>query len=703
MKPKTWNSNNINDGTYYEAFFRADNYGLPTVKVNQALREGRWPVVTGLERPGKTIYIDIYIRSGTLATYQKQLMNWFDPEDETPKKLLAEDEAGGNDRYVMAICAEMIEVPAGAGRHFVVGVTIDGDIRWRENTATTDTWSITATGQTKVLANGGEDDAYPILQIKPTSAKTSGYAYKSFVKVKWLASAGYSSYPTDICADGYNTTALIVTATATTLASDCTDSDNHLHLTDASGFATAGFGYITDAAPGDEQFAWTGKSSNDLTGVTRGKGGTSAGAHTAGDAVAVSKMLDNGADLRVLVDGVEVMRWLDGIHTTTTKVWVNLDWQASASATLGTAIASSGAITTITASTAITSFPSSGILQIDDEVFTYTGKVDSSKQFTGVTRAAKGTAMAAHTTTDTIYWLQHEIYILYGDVTASVIGPGDALYSTAEPMFELDHSTNTSWVYEEFGTVAGGRPGAWTYTQNDYCAKYTANQYTNADPFSEMGMSVYWFGEGYWECANPCQITNANFTNGEKRSGNLSQAWDASIVSVDSAGNTTTEDTIAIPSTVSTWEAWSDNEAITAGAVKVRLRQYLAAGIGAATNRVEVADVTLTISSTYAPSVGIGAEEGNYSLACTITNNTTGKAIALAFTMALNQELEVDTDNKTVTYLADGSNQFQALTVTAGPRRDWLKLQPGNNTIQFDDTGTAAVTIDWEWEERRYH
>jgi len=420
--------------------------------------------------------------------------------------------------------------------------------------------------------------------------------------------------------------------------------------------------------------------------------------------VTASKMQADGDDLRVLVDGVEVDRWLDGINTTTTKVWCNLTWQAAVSATLGTAIASSGAITTIDASTDISGYPASGLLMIDDEVFTYTGRSSSAKQFTGVTRAAKGTSMAAHTTADTIYWLQHEIYILYGNASAAA----PTVDGTKEPMFELDHSTNGSWVYEAFYDATSGygsRPGAWTrvtpgsnYGGNEGSAVYTGE-------YVELGVSAYSALQSSFQLYNPCGLSAANFTNGQKYSGSLGN-WASAINGIHSSMDGSTwslEDDIAVPSTVSTWESWSDNETLTAGSKYVRLA---VAGLYTESfvyQYIEAADCTLTVDSSYIPTIGIGAEEATYTLDCKITNNTTGKAIELDYQMTLNQEIEVDTNRKVVTYLADNSNQYQALTVVGGPRKDWLKLQPGNNTIQFDDTGTNGVTIDFAWDERRYH
>lgn len=629
MKAKTWDGQSINDQTNYVCILRESFYGLPPIRVAAAGRLGRWPVVGGVERPGRVLEADIYIKNlASLSTLQDNLLRWFDPEGEVSKVLVCEDEAGGNDRYVMAICQALEEAPRSAGLHYHATLVVDGDVRWRAVTASTDTWAITATGQTKVLNNTGKDDAYPRLQIKPTSAKTGGYSYKRFVRVLWKALAGATNYPTDICNDGFDTATL----------------------------------------------------------------------------VGAGKMQSDGDDLRVLVNGVEVDRWLDGINTATTKVWVNLTWQAATSATLGTAIASSGAITTIEASTDISGFPASGILMVDDEVFTYTSKSDSAKQFGGVTRAAKGTSMAAHTTSDTIYWLQHEVYILYGNSSATA----PSVDATKVPTFELASSTNGSWDYDAFFDITSyayqSRPGTWTRPSSTYTYGGNQGAAVLTGEFVELGVKTYTnLYPGLFQIFNPCGITNANFANGEKHSDELA-SWDANSGIYSSADGSTwvLEDDIPVPSVVDTWESWSDNQALTAGSSYVRLAVLKTTASAGKYQYIEAADVTLTLDASYTPTMGIGSEEGNYTLACKVTNNTTGVAIEVGFTMALNQEIEVDTDAKTVTYLADGSNQFQALTVTSGPRRDWLKLQPGNNTLQYDDVGTNGVTVDFDWEKRSY-
>ena len=130
-------------------------------------------------------------------------------------------------------------------------------------------------------------------------------------------------------------------------------SGTSITLTDASGFPTAGSIVVDDK----EIITYTGKSSNNLTGITRGTGGTTAVAHA--DDVAVK---------------ASVVGTLNGA--------LNAD-------TNGTG--GSGNSITLTDATA---FPSSGSITVGSEIITYTGK--SGNDLTTITRAANSTSSAAH-------------------------------------------------------------------------------------------------------------------------------------------------------------------------------------------------------------------------------------------------------------------------------------------------------------------
>ena len=613
----SWDGNNINDGTNYLAIPNADFYGLPDINANLGRRLGAWPLVGSVERLGHEIHFDIYIRNTPTATYQKQLMQWFDPEDESPKQLIGSDSGGGNNRYIEAICTALDEVPFSAGLHYVVTLVLNGDVRWREVTASTQSWAVTATADTEAVTNSGEDDAYPIFEIQPTTNKSVGYGQKRWVIIRWKVDKAATKYPMDICNNAFDSAAEI--------------------------------------AGGDMQA--------------------------------------DGDDLRVEVDGIEVDRWLDDINTNNTSVWVNLDWQPKQEATLNGAISDSD--TTITINEDISGFPVQGILHTQSETITYTGRNVTDKQFTGCTRGAKGTSAAAHADAAAIYWVQHEIWLLYDNSTVSA----PTVDADNKPAFELASSTNTFWDYTSFGENDRLRAAQWERIPTDGSPIfYGGNQGAAATPWVELGLFCNSYRDkALVKISNPCGITNANFETAEAYTTDM-DSWNCYMRTDDG----TVLFTFAQPTVEESWQAVANkDQAVSPSAQWVGI--WLDTLFTNTVQKVEWSNVEITLDSSYTPASIIGGEQANYQLEATITNETTGESIQVAFIMELNQELQVNTDSKLVVYLKDNSNQYQALTVDGGPRQDWLALQPGSNTLRLDDVGTGNLTIGLEWEERFYH
>jgi hypothetical protein len=164
--------------------------------------------------------------------------------------------------------------------------------------------------------------------------------------------------------------------------------------------------------------------------------------------------------------------------------------------------------------------------------------------------------------------------------------------------------------------------------------------------------------------------------------------------------------TIAQPSTINSWESWSANQAFTSNPDYPRWIGFRLEALQATAEQgerfVEVADCTLTLDSNFTPTVTVGAEQDNYLLDCVIANDTTGLSIRVTHIMGLNDELEVNTDAKTIIDLSDNSSQFQARKLVEGARLQWLPLAAGENTLSFTDAGTNGVTITIEWEQRYY-
>lgn len=408
----------------------------------------------------------------------------------------------------------------------------------------------------------------------------------------------------------------------------------------------------------------------------------------------------DGDDIRVKIDGVEIDRWLSGT-VAAYNCWVNMDFSAATTATLESNILIGDTITELASSTSIASFPSTGILLIDSEAFTYTGKNNATNTFTGVTRATKGTSAAGHSAAATIYWIQHDTWVIYGNATVSAPTVNDGY----KPAFNLATSTNDSWDYDEFGEDDGLRTASWAYSKiygfgDDYERKYTANQYTNASPWEEAGIFLSWYKEQYhaggkWLLTNACGITGINLQNGEYKF-------------VSSATGTQYLKSLPAETQVSltkddTWRAWSINDAAFSSVTQAGFQMgHYGGTVGAPliTQYAECADITVTLDTTYTPDVTVNSEQTNYELSATIENQATGDQIIITATMSLNQTLEIDTDLKTVTLLDDGSAQNQAIEQVGGARRDWLRLEPGDNVLSWTESGVAGVNIDIVFDQR---
>jgi len=665
---------------------------------------------------GATCYI------GSEATPSKwcrgELVAWRGYDDLTSTQIAylyaAFSEAGddpiGNARH-LDVGSETVDPLVESGKRtldLVATLAVDDEVRWRSRDGDYWHWDVTSSGDQETVTVDTEDEVYPVLYITPKAAKTTGLLYKRWVPVVWKADAAVD-YPTKLAA--MDTASLVETATTTTLNGAVLAGAATITLTDASSFPTVGMAYITDAVNGDEQISWTGKSGNDLTGCTRGIGGTGDVNHSNLDPIAVSKMLANGGDLRVYDSASEIDRWILDPDTATTDVWVVVDYDGAQSTTLEGAMLIGDSVSTLDAGTDISDFPYEGILLIDSEAFTYRGKNDPDQQFLNVTRAVKGTSAAGHADEATIYWIQHDFWIFYGDHTLSAPSPD----ATVKPIFELDTSNNDSWVYQEFGDSGMNRAGRWVFEvvlgSDAKVLQYTGNQGANADPWAEPGVNIPGDALGYGTDAegrtylyNVCGITNANFTNGEYRSaGNIANnnihEWEI-ISSIDGI-TWTVEYTIADPPNTN-WQSWSRNEALTSGSKYVALNLDRSSSVNTENLYLEAADCTLTLNTTYTPDATLGSEQSNYPLDCTIANAATGYSIQLQATLDVDDVLQVDTDAKTVTNLTEGENLFGALTQIGGIRRAWLALLDGDNVLTYTETGVVDVDVDLVWDRRYF-
>ena len=641
---ETWDGHNINDGTNYRAGFSpAELWGLPKVGVNSVQRVGAWPLFGALQRNPTHHSIFIAIQGAAIRTLRAQLLRWFDPEDETPKQLVITDDGTLRPRYLNAVCQQLRPVIIGnvaAFELFRADLVVSGDVKWRGTADDTDVWAITVSGDTNVVANDGEDDSYPVYKIKPTSGKTGGYDYRVWVPVKWRSENAASAYPV---------VAVMDTATP----------------------------------------------------------------------IGAAKMQADGDDLRVLSDGVEIRRWLNDINTGTTDIWFSLDFTRAPSLILKTAIAGAGAITSIefTDEVEVSLLPETGIIYIGTEALVYTARSLIDGAVTGITRGAKGTSLGAHNPADICYWIQHDVYILYGNAAAT--DPAVGNYDRYSPAFDIPDETlsnNTQWHYLVFGERFFPRAAAWTTPQSTFAITGNGGTYGVTErgidftnPFSVIGAWRGGAGGGptgafsyFWQLYNPCGIVDVAWADGKMRAADKDAfhfslrywvrgaGWWSNQYLRQGASNPLAAD--------DTWYAWSQAAGVDWDPADViALINYGSSFL----SDFEAGTVTVFLQAAEVPVVAVGSEQGNYELSATLTNQATGEAITLNFVMDLNSELEVDTYNKVITWLEDDSRQYQAISFSS-ERRHWLRLEPGNNTLEFVDVGTGNVTLTTVQTPRYY-
>lgn len=452
---------------------------------------------------------------------------------------------------------------------------------------------------------------------------------------------------------------------------------------------------------------------------------TNGGMNTAALVTAL-KMRSDGADIRVWTDGAETNRWLGSMNTAATKIWTVVDLEPMVQVTLGAAILAGDTVTELSVKSTIANIKTlkknkklllaSGLLMIGSEAFTYTGIDVSKMKFTGVTRAARGTTAAGHSIADAIDWVQHDMWIVHGDLLATAPTVDD----TKKPAFDAASSTNTSWVYAQFTRSGGKMAGAWkpavVKSANKKADIYTATQATDADPATAMGLSMYaalkgtrWRAETAtlrWSISNPVGITAVTSAGKKYRYATSfpSKAHLEARVQVASKWKTIEAWNEASPSSAQTWESWTHTGSALSTAASDVDFEFDGSVNGSASNAAhfEVTSVTLTLNSSNVPTItAISSvpEQTNYNLTARITNSANSKFIDIAYAMPLNKSIVVDTDAKTVIY--DGATGALAALTVPETRQDWLPLEPGvSNVLTFDDALLVALTLDVYWRDR---
>lgn len=643
----TYNGNSINDITNYQAWYEKGQVLVPESSPNYIQRYSTFPALSGgvLNQVLFTIKIQC---KGTIHSQRQTIKQWFDTSVQTPGTLIAKDTADADRQWFLkAIPIRVFEEETGV---MVITLALH-EPYWRVVTDSTDSWAITATGQTNVVTVLGNAPARPVLTITPTSTRTGTYLYRRWIFCRNPNNRAMPYEPFDCTFGGLDTATLV----------------------------TAG------------------------------------------------KMLSSGNDLRIFVDDEEQQRWLKGMNTATTLVWITLSFSFPIKPTL--AGSHTAGATTFTFQENPTNLNylkrlakvHSKILYVGTEAITFTAVNLVDYTVTGCTRGTRGTTAATHADGDICYWVEHDVWLVYGDSAAAA----PFLEDTFKPMFDVTQSTNTLRAYADYWDDSpepaqsnSSRPGEWLpqviRSVGGESRYYTDTHAADVNPAAEMGMRLmsYMLGNAWkpetgviaWKLYHPGGITTVEVPVSPANSGEkyrVGGAWPA-LVGLQKSNDGIkwiTQWTEASPGTASTWTSITNTGSISLGGTYKYIRFIVAGTIGSAANSeaaLEVDNLKITLNSSNVVQGTLRPEEQHYQTRGKITNTTTGEWIRFTHPGLLNKAYTLDCDLKTLKYF-DGTN---IPIVLSSLRTDWLNLVPGSNTLRWNDVGTGNVTISLAWEDR---
>ena len=625
----SWNSTSINTGSPFKASIVSGQ--LANIRQNVVLvnREGDYPALSSVVKAGSTITIQVIIAGGQDINTNREILKGYFFGDNQRHDLIATDEADSSRQYYRRGFPVTFIEENRAPNSFYITIQTEYPY-WTQVTATADSWDVTGSGDSDVIANAGNLPVRPVFTITPTTTKTAGYKYRRYVSV-YNAMDKTCTAPMDITDGGLDVQALI----------------------------NAG------------------------------------------------KMQADGDDFRLWMNGAFADRWLYEMDSDSdpAKCWANIQLGARLEGTTGATFDSDDTSMVFSETRANLSFLQSlkgttnTALLIDSEVVIFDADNINTLTYTisSLTRGANNTTAASHISGSIVRYIQNDLWILYGDSDATAPDVDDDF----KPIFDLS-STNAAWTYTNYYDATANRPGAWkgevrsSRTKLSYV--YTADLNTFANPATRLGLAErasqdftvpHESATLDWLFSHPAGITDVTYSGDKYSTG----SWPG-IVGLQKLQPNTVWFTVynePEPSVTLSWEAFGPRSQSLSGTYD-SIRFAIDGVLSSAINEmaaVQFDTVTVSFDSDNLPVIAVGAEGLINFFDFTLTNQTTGEYIKVKTPCPVNTALTIDCELKQA-YLADGR---VVPVVLSSERSDWLNLRPGNNTLQFDDTGTVAVTI----------
>lgn len=431
--------------------------------------------------------------------------------------------------------------------------------------------------------------------------------------------------------------------------------------------------------------------------------------------VDAGKMQADGDDFRVWMDGSFADRWLYEMDSDSdpAKCWANIQLGARLEGTTGATFDSDDTTLIFSQTRANLAF-----LQGLRAAMNYTALIDSEAvvfdpdnidtidyQITSVSRGQKNTTAVSHSSGSTVRYIEHDLYIIYGDSDLTAPDVDDDY----KPIFDLS-STNAAWTWTNFyDETAPKRPGAWkgevlsSRTKLSYA--YTADANTFANPSTRLGLAErgsqdftvpHESASLDWLFSHPAGITDVTYSGDKYNTG----SWPG-IVGLQKLQPNTVWFTVyneAEPAVALSWEAFGPRSQSLSGtydAVRFAIDGVLSSVINEMA-AVQFDTVTASFDSDNLPTITVGDEASINFFDFKITNEATGEWIKCTTPCPVNTALTIDCENR-IAYLADG--RMVPVTLSS-ERADWLNLSAGANGLLYEDAGTVGVTIVVQHRDR---
>jgi hypothetical protein len=492
---------------------------------------------------------------------------------------------------------------------------------------------------------------------------------------------------------------------------------------------TYGMGWIDDGSF-QEQISWTGRTgttSGNLTGVTRGIGGTTARAFADNVKIYLSYMQANGNDLRLHRNGAEQDIWITNPNAANTRIFTNVNEKAGVTGlTLLTAIPGAGAITeiefevSIANRNALARLPTSGVVRIGDEGFHFTDRDPIRFTMEIDQRAINDTVEAAHAIGAAVDWVQNDCWLYSGNPFLAAQETDDR----RKPIIAMATSDNITRDYTEFYSRSQpGRSGRWTpkveqssYPEDEASLYYPGDHMVETtDPATEMGMlmqSIY--KGGLWRFENGMIVGGAiyepagiyrvvTWTYEKYRTGpsfprrvGLQKSKDGLLWENVAA--------VATPTSAGSWGSPTTAGPYLMGTGYYYLRVVMwgtqNAGQSGGVGYVSAFEVNSLQYETVLPlDVGIRARSDNsYEFNSIFRNTANGSFFRVKTTLAMNDEIELDCDAKTTRVISNNLPRRSAIVVP-NTQANWMVFQPGSNPLQYIEAGVTGVTVTISYDE----